>query len=120
MWKTLSIVIGSAGAISAFAMTAPATAMPVAAAVSRTDVSDVVQVRHRARRHHRPHFVVRPDPAYAYGYPYAYPRGYTYYPDYYATYRGFADPGFAVRGNMPGCAVDLGYGALGELPTNSF
>jgi hypothetical protein len=37
------------------------------------------------------------------------PRGYAY-PDYYATSRGFEDPGFALRGNMPGCAVDLGYG----------
>jgi len=37
------------------------------------------------------------------------PRGHIY-PDYYATYRGFEDPGFALRGNMPGCAVDLGYG----------
>lgn len=32
------------------------------------------------------------------------------YIDYNATYRGFEDPGFALRGNMPGCAIDLGYG----------
>lgn len=37
------------------------------------------------------------------------PGGYAY-PDYYATSRGFMDPGFAVRGNIPGCATDLGYG----------
>ena len=24
--------------------------------------------------------------------------------------RGFMDPGFAYQGNIPGCAVDLGYG----------
>jgi hypothetical protein len=28
----------------------------------------------------------------------------------YPTTRGFEDPGFAVRGNLTGCAVDLGYG----------
>ena len=37
------------------------------------------------------------------------PGGYAW-PDYYATSRGFMDPGFAVRGTIPGCATDLGYG----------
>ncbi len=100
------IAIG-VGMFSAFAATPSASAMPIAAAVSRAEVTDLIQVRHRLRRHVRPHFVVRPDAAYAYGYPYGYPH---FYSDYYATYRGFEDPGFAVRGNLPGCAVDLGYG----------
>jgi hypothetical protein len=95
MQKTLAM-IGSAGLFAAFAAASPAAAMPVAAAVSRADVADVIQVRHHRRRAAHPRFVVRPD-------------GYAY-PDYYATYRGFEDPGFALRGNLPGCAVDLGYG----------
>ena len=76
--------------------------MPLAS-LSNAD-ANVVQVYHRGRPHrayrpYRQRIVVQP---YGYGYPYASP---------YAYYRGFADPGFAVRGNIPGnCAVDLGYG----------
>ena len=81
-----------------------ARAMPLAA-LSNADAGDVVQVYHRGRPHRAYHqqrqrIVVHP-------HGYAYPG---YYPDYYATSRGFEDPGFAVRGNMPGCATDLGYG----------
>ena len=80
---------------------ASAGALPVAALASPS--GDIVQAYHRGRPHRasrqpRQRIVVHP-----HGY------GYTY-PDYNATYRGFEDPGFAVRGNMPGCAVDLGYG----------
>jgi hypothetical protein len=80
-----------------------AHAMPLAA-LSNVDAGAVVQVYHRGRPHrayrtYRQRIVVQP---YGYGYPTALP---------YAYYRGFEDPGFAVRGNIPGnCAVDLGYG----------
>jgi hypothetical protein len=82
-----------------------AHAMPLAA-LSNVGAGDVVQVYHRGRphrvaRHYRQRVVVYPQ-AYAYPYPDASP---------YAYFRGFEDPGFAVRGNIPGnCAVDLGYG----------
>lgn len=80
-----------------------AHAMPLAA-LSNGDAGGVVQVYHRGRPHrayrpYRQRIVVQP---YGYAYPTASP---------YAYYRGFEDPGFAVRGNIPGnCAVDLGYG----------
>lgn len=79
--------------------TASAGALPVTTLGNPS--GDVVQVWHRGRphrayRHRRERIVV-------------YPQGYAY-PDYYATSRGFQDPGFAVRGNLSGCATDLGYG----------
>ena len=79
--------------------TAPAGALPVAALANPS--GDIVQVYHRGR----PHRAYRRDPHRVVVYPHRYA-----YPDTYATHRGFMDPGFAVRGNMPGCAVDLGYG----------
>jgi hypothetical protein len=94
MRKTLAIVM--VGTCVAVAVAGSASAMPVATVAPHADATDVIQVRHHPRRHNRTRFVVRPD-------------GYAY-PDYYATSRGFEDPGFALRGNMPGCAVDLGYG----------
>lgn len=103
MPKTLALAMAGAGLIAALGASGSASAMPVSPSVSRAAVADVVQVRHHVRRHGRTRFVVRPGAAYAYGYPH-------FYPDYYATSRGFQDPGFALRGNMPGCAVDLGYG----------
>ena len=71
--------------------------------LSNAGAGDVVQVYHRGR----PHRVYREPRQRIVVYPHSY--GYAY-PDTYATSRGFMDPGFAVRGNMPGCAVDLGYG----------
>jgi hypothetical protein len=100
--KTLPLMIlAGAMALGVSAGTASAGALPVAALVNPS--GDVVQVwhdgrRHRAYRHQRQRIVV---------YPHDYQLA---YPDYYATSRGFEDPGFAIRGNMPGCAVDLGYG----------
>jgi hypothetical protein len=78
----------------------PAAAMPMTA-LSAAASGDVVQVYH----HGRPHRVYRRYPERIVVYPQRYG-----YPDYYATSRGFMDPGFAVRGNLPGCATDLGYG----------
>ena len=58
-------------------------------------------------------YEVAPAPGYNRGYA---PRrviipGYRYNP-WVGPYagRGFMDPGFAYQGNIPGCAVDLGYG----------
>lgn len=100
MKAALFAALIAGGVTMAGAGIAPASAMP-AAALHTAASGDVVQVwhnrrPHRAYRHKRQRIVV-------------YPQGYAY-PDYYATSRGFEDPGFAVRGNMPGCAVDLGYG----------
>jgi hypothetical protein len=78
----------------------PGAAMPMTA-LSAAASGDVVQVYH----HGRPHRVYRRYPERVVVYPQRYG-----YPDYYATSRGFMDPGFAVRGNIPGCATDLGYG----------
>ena len=103
--KTKMLALVGVGAAMALG-TGGVAAGPMPVTVpSETVQSDVVQVWHRGRphrvyRHPRGRIVVHPH-AYAYS---------GYYPDYYATYRGFQDPGFAVRGNMPGCAVDLGYG----------
>ena len=100
------VLLVSAGlvALGAVASPAPAGAMPVASLEQRTaGAGAVIDVRHRGRphrfhRHHRQRFTVYPG--------YAYPRA-----SPYAYYRGFEDPGFAIRGNIPGdCAVDLGYG----------
>ena len=93
------LALGGIAALGLVGAGSAARAMPVGA-LSNAASTDVVQVSHRSRPHrayrYRQRIVV-------------YPRGYAY-PDYYATARGFQDPGFAVRGNMPGCAVDLGYG----------
>jgi hypothetical protein len=97
----LALVLGAVTAAGGWSVSADA--MPAAAL--RTAASEnVVQVWHRGRahrvyRHYPQRVIVYPE---VYGYPYASP---------YAYYRGFEDPGFAVRGNIPGnCAVDLGYG----------
>ena len=99
--KTWPLMILAGAMTLGAAGTAPGGALPVTTLGNSS--GDVVQVwhngrPHRAYRHQRQRIVVHP-----YGYPHA-------YPDYYATSRGFEDPGFAIRGNMPGCAVDLGYG----------
>ena len=93
------LALGGIVALGAIGAGTASRAMPVTALSN--GASDVVQVYyrgrpHRAYRHSRQRIVV-------------YPGGYAY-PDYYATSRGFQDPGFAVRGNIPGCATDLGYG----------
>ena len=95
------LVLLGAGAVMAVGFgAAPAGAMPVTA-LGAAAQGDVVQIYHRGR----PHRVYRHYPQRVVVYPQRYA-----YPDYYATSRGFMDPGFALRGNMPGCAVDLGYG----------
>jgi hypothetical protein len=101
----LSALLGFGAVIALGAGGGAAHAMPLAA-LSNADAGGVVQVYHRGRPHrayrpYRQRIVVQP-----YGYGYADPT-----PSPYAYYRGFQDPGFAVRGNIPGnCAVDLGYG----------
>ena len=104
MTKTMLALIGAGAAMALLSGDAAAGAMPVTALGQQVQ-GDVAQVYHRGR----PHRVYRSYPrqrVVVYPHRYAYPA----YPDYYATSRGFMDPGFAVRGNMPGCAVDLGYG----------
>lgn len=98
MNTTISALLGFGVVIALDVGGEAAHAMPLAA-LSHADAGGVVQVYHRGRPHHRQRIVVQP---YGYAYPAASP---------YAYYRGFEDPGFAVRGNIPGnCAVDLGYG----------
>jgi len=105
MKMTMLAALAFGAVTAAGAWIGPAGAMPAAALRTATS-GDVVQVYHRGRahrvyrhRHHRQRIVVQP---YGYAYPTASP---------YAYFRGFEDPGFAVRGNIPGnCAVDLGYG----------
>ena len=101
--KTRILPLLILAAMTAFgAMPASARVLPVAALGDGAS-ADVVQVYHNGRPHrayrpYRQRIVVQP---------------YGYYPDAspYAYYRGFEDPSFAVRGNIPGnCAVDLGYG----------
>ena len=98
--KTGILLLAFAGMTAIGSLPASAGPLPVTA-LNDAASGDVVQVYHRGRPHR------------AYRYPrqrvVVYPHRYGY-PDYYATYRGFEDPGFALRGNMPGCAVDLGYG----------
>ena len=109
MNKTVFALLGFGAVMAIGAGGGSASAMPLAA-LSSAESGPVVQVYHqgqphRASRKPRQRIVVYP-PAYG-------PPAHSYwvpYPDYNATYRGFDDPGFALRGNMPGCAVDLGYG----------
>jgi hypothetical protein len=99
----ISALLGFSAVIALGGGGGAAHAMPLAALTTATS-GGVVQVYHRGRPHrayrpYRQRIVVQP---YGYGYPSASP---------YAYYRGFEDPGFAFRGNIPGnCAVDLGYG----------
>jgi hypothetical protein len=100
--KILPLMILAGAMTLGASSTASAGTLPVAALGNTS--GDIVQVWHRGRphrayRHQRQRIVVYP---HRYGYP--------GYPDYYATSRGFEDPGFAVRGNLTGCATDLGYG----------
>jgi hypothetical protein len=99
----ISALLGFGAVIALDVGGGAAHAMPLAA-LSNGDAGGVVLVYHRGRPHrayrpYRQRIVVQP-------YGYADP-----YPSPFAYYRGFEDPGFAVRGNIPGnCAVDLGYG----------
>jgi len=67
-----------------------------------------VQVYHRGKPHRRQRVTIYPEYEQA---PYANP--YAAYPDYsyyYPYARGFGDTSNAIRGNLRGCSVDLGYG----------
>jgi hypothetical protein len=97
--KILPLMILAGAMTLGASSTASAGALPVAALGNSS--GDLVQVWHRGRphrayRHQRQRIVV-------------YPQGYAY-PGNYPNSRGFEDPGFAVRGNLTGCATDLGYG----------
>src|SRR5262249_58827689 len=81
------------------AAAARAPANPVLAAAVESGVSDVGYYRYRHRRHYR----YWGGPAYPY-------YGYSGYPYYRYSAPGFYDQGYAYRGNIPGCSVDLGYG----------
>jgi len=105
----MSIRILALSGIAALATISSASgvrAIPVVALEQRAAVLGAVsEVRHRGRphrayRYHRGSRIV------------VYPGGYAYPPTYgyYGAARGFADPGFAYHGNIPSCAVDLGYG----------
>jgi hypothetical protein len=99
--KTKMLALLSFGAVMMLgAGSVPARAMPMTPLTAAAS-GDVVQVYH----HGRPHRIYRRYPERVVVYPQRYG-----YPDYYATSRGFMDPGFAVRGNLSGCATDLGYG----------
>ena len=77
----------------------PATAAPVSASTALlAEVPDAITVR--ARKRYRTYYAPAPPPV-----PYG-PAGPLVGP--YS--QGFRDPGFAYHGNVPGCAVDLGYG----------
>ena len=93
-------LLAFAGMVAFGGMQASAGALPVAT-LSNVASSDVVQVYHRGK----PHRAYRQPRQRVVVYPHRYA-----YPDYYATSPGFQDPGFAVRGNLSGCATDLGYG----------
>ncbi len=103
MKTTLLAALVLGGITMSGAGIAAAGAMP-AAALQNAASGDVVRVeaaqakeRSRDQRAQRQRVVTAPPPR-------------APYIDYNATYRGFEDPGFALRGNMPGCAIDLGYG----------
>jgi hypothetical protein len=97
-----AIALG-ASLFAASTQAAPAAPLGEAAA----SVSAFSDVRHRARPHrrHRPvysEYRSYGGPAMVYVTPHAYAYG--------APVRGFDDPGFVRQGNIPSCAVDLGYG----------
>jgi hypothetical protein len=100
----------AAAAVCALAMSAPASAAPLAVSVTvkTAAVRDVVEVGTVRRKHPRRAYVdvpVRPvGPASAPGCP-----GLTSW-NPANPHRGYCDPGFAYHGNVNGCAEDLGYG----------
>lgn len=105
-----------AGAVASLFPASRAEALPVAAvkdaSSAMTEATPIAHRRsHKARRHARPRVYVRPGPGFAgfgapvYGYP-GYPgpgSGYAFDPSRIG-------PGGAYQGNVPGCAIDLGYG----------
>jgi hypothetical protein len=97
------------GALASGSMT-PATAAPASARPALLAlVPDVISVK--VRKRHRTYYVPAPAPPLV---PYG-PLGPLIGP--YA--QGFRDPGFAYHGNVPSCAVDLGYGRYETCSTPS-
>jgi len=101
--RTGTLAFGLATALAAIwaapSAAAPAPANPALAAAVESSVSDVGYYRYRHRRYYR----YWGGPAYPY---YRYPA----YPYYRYSAPGFYDQGYAYRGNISGCSVDLGYG----------
>jgi hypothetical protein len=96
----IAVAVSAIGALASGSMTsataAPASMRPALLA----SVSDAITVK--ARKRYRSYYAPAPvRPVVPYG-----PLGPLVGP--YA--EGFRDPGFAYHGNVPGCAVDLGYG----------
>ena len=101
----MKLLMFSALAILAPGMTGvPARAMPVTS-LERATPADTIQVYHRSRPHRRARVIVYPE--YYEASPYAAYPDYSYY---YPYARGFGDTSNAIRGNLRGCSVDLGYG----------
>jgi len=92
----LGLVTALAAVSAAPAVAAPAPANPALAAAVDSGVSDLGYYRYRHRRYYR-----------YWGGPYYHYSGAPYY-RYSAP--GFYDQGYAYRGNINGCSIDLGYG----------
>lgn len=99
-----ALALSFAGLLATMGAAAPAAAMP-APALGAVASSDVVQVYHRGRPHRRARVTVHPQ--YYEANPHAAYPDYNYY---YPYARGFGDTSNAIRGNLRGCSVDLGYG----------
>jgi hypothetical protein len=88
--------------------TLPIVGILALSAVALIPASAVAQIARGLASHD---YGIAPEPVYHRGYRHGrvvIRRGYYGWRGPYA--HGYADPGFAYHGNIPGCAVDLGYG----------
>ena len=106
----MKILVSAALAACVLATAAPAAAGPlfVNAAMRTAAASDVVKVETVRRKHPRRAYVDVPVRPHAVGPAPDCPGLTSWNPA--NPHRGFCDPGFAYRGNVNGCAEDLGYG----------
>jgi hypothetical protein len=106
----MKILVAAALAACVPAMAAPAAAGPLAvnAAMRTAAANDVIKVEAVRRKHPRRAYVDVPVRPHVVGPAPECPGLTSWNPA--NPHRGFCDPGFAYRGNVNGCAEDLGYG----------
>jgi hypothetical protein len=96
----IAVTVSALGGLASGSMSSATAAPASLRAALLAPVSDAITVK--ARKRYRSHYAPAPvRPLVPYG-----PLGPLVGP--YS--EGFRDPGFAYHGNVPGCAVDLGYG----------